>query len=249
MAIQTFIFDMGNVLIDYNPDAYTKAFFPNPDDAALATHVLFEGELWQALDAAGSPKKRRFPKCSCSCRNDCASRPGAVLRVAKLCPPDSRNKRAGGTAAQSRIWPVFPEQYRRAAACLQPPHPRIPGHGRRRIFGRCPACKAGPRDLPNAFRALSPAPAGVLFHRRQRGQHCGRARFGRDIVPVYRRQRRAGSRHPCAWRSLLKIKLRICKKRRSLIFRKVPAFFKMYEIQPRAAAARAANSLRLSALF
>ena len=62
MAIQTFIFDMGNVLIDYNPDAYTKAFFPNPDDAALATHVLFEGELWQALDAGRLTEEEALPK-------------------------------------------------------------------------------------------------------------------------------------------------------------------------------------------
>lgn len=50
MEIQNLIFDMGNVLIDYNPAAYTAAFLPDPADAAVVTQALFGGEPWRNLD-------------------------------------------------------------------------------------------------------------------------------------------------------------------------------------------------------
>jgi putative hydrolase of the HAD superfamily len=54
MPIQNIIFDMGQVLLDYCPERYTKAFLPDSagtDDCHLVTHVLFGGKTWQQLDA------------------------------------------------------------------------------------------------------------------------------------------------------------------------------------------------------
>lgn len=49
--IRNLVFDMGNVLMDWNPQALAAHFFPDPAQQALAVRALFDSEDWRALDA------------------------------------------------------------------------------------------------------------------------------------------------------------------------------------------------------
>jgi len=44
--IRNIVFDMGNVLIDYQPMEYTRRFFPDPSEAAQVCTELFGGHYW-----------------------------------------------------------------------------------------------------------------------------------------------------------------------------------------------------------
>ena len=48
--IRNIVFDMGNVLIDYQPMEYTRRFFPDPSEAAQVCTELFGGPEWPLLD-------------------------------------------------------------------------------------------------------------------------------------------------------------------------------------------------------
>ena len=48
--IRNIVFDMGNVLIDYQPMKYTRRFFPDPSEAAQVCTELFGGPEWPLLD-------------------------------------------------------------------------------------------------------------------------------------------------------------------------------------------------------
>lgn len=48
--IRNIIFDMGNVLVDYQPMEYTRRFFPEVDQAAQVCKELFGGPEWPLLD-------------------------------------------------------------------------------------------------------------------------------------------------------------------------------------------------------
>ena len=47
---KNFIFDMGNVLMDFNPDYILSRYTSNPQDIELLKEVIFGGELWGSLD-------------------------------------------------------------------------------------------------------------------------------------------------------------------------------------------------------
>ena len=42
--IKNIVFDMGNVLLDYNPDVCLNYFLDNEDDKALIKKILFNGQ-------------------------------------------------------------------------------------------------------------------------------------------------------------------------------------------------------------
>ena len=44
------IFDLGNVLIDYNPSRIVKTVFSNPEEQALIFQEVFQSEGWRQLD-------------------------------------------------------------------------------------------------------------------------------------------------------------------------------------------------------
>ena len=48
--IKNIIFDMGNVLLDYNPDVCLNYFLDNEDDKALIKKILFNGQEWIDAD-------------------------------------------------------------------------------------------------------------------------------------------------------------------------------------------------------
>lgn len=49
--IRNIVFDMGNVLMRWNPDAFLRAYFPDGEDCRAVGARLFGGEEWAALDA------------------------------------------------------------------------------------------------------------------------------------------------------------------------------------------------------
>ena len=50
-AITNIVFDMGGVLMDWNPDKISVALCPDPDDAALLAHAVFDSREWGWVDA------------------------------------------------------------------------------------------------------------------------------------------------------------------------------------------------------
>lgn len=50
-AITNIVFDMGGVLMDWNPDKISLALCPDPDDAALLAHAVFDSREWGWVDA------------------------------------------------------------------------------------------------------------------------------------------------------------------------------------------------------
>lgn len=48
--IRNIVFDMGNVLIDYQPLSYARKFFANEEEAQLVYRELFSGPEWLKLD-------------------------------------------------------------------------------------------------------------------------------------------------------------------------------------------------------
>ena len=48
--IKNIVFDMGNVLLDYNPDVCLNYFLDNEDDKALIKKLLFNGQEWIDAD-------------------------------------------------------------------------------------------------------------------------------------------------------------------------------------------------------
>lgn len=51
MAIKNVVFDMGNVLIDFNGAAYASHFADSPEDAAAINEALFKAPIWTLLDS------------------------------------------------------------------------------------------------------------------------------------------------------------------------------------------------------
>lgn len=49
--IKNMIFDMGNVLIDYNPRRFISQYVSDPADIELLLNAIFKSPNWQALDA------------------------------------------------------------------------------------------------------------------------------------------------------------------------------------------------------
>ena len=63
--IRNIVFDMGNVLIDYQPMEYTQRFFPEPSEANLVCKELFDGPEWPLLDqGAIAPQTALLQICS-----------------------------------------------------------------------------------------------------------------------------------------------------------------------------------------
>lgn len=50
-TIKNVIFDMGGVLMDWNPVKISQTLCPNPDDAALVAHAVFDSREWGWVDA------------------------------------------------------------------------------------------------------------------------------------------------------------------------------------------------------
>ena len=48
--VENIVFDLGGVLIDFDPDKTLARFF-GEEDARCVRHVLFEGDLWSQLDS------------------------------------------------------------------------------------------------------------------------------------------------------------------------------------------------------
>lgn len=48
--IKNFIFDMGNVLMDFSPDYILSQYVRNLDDIALLKTLIFKSEMWHDLD-------------------------------------------------------------------------------------------------------------------------------------------------------------------------------------------------------
>ena len=51
MAIESVVFDMGGVLMDWDPVRISRTLCPNPDDAALVAHAVFDAREWGWVDA------------------------------------------------------------------------------------------------------------------------------------------------------------------------------------------------------
>ena len=49
--LKNIVFDMGGVLMDWDPDAISQALCPDPDDAALLAHAVFDSREWGWSDA------------------------------------------------------------------------------------------------------------------------------------------------------------------------------------------------------
>lgn len=50
-AITNIVFDMGGVLMDWDPDKISRTLCPDPDDAALLAHAVFDSREWGWVDA------------------------------------------------------------------------------------------------------------------------------------------------------------------------------------------------------
>ena len=50
-TLQNIVFDMGGVLMDWNPQKISRALCPDPDDAALLAHAVFDSREWGWVDA------------------------------------------------------------------------------------------------------------------------------------------------------------------------------------------------------
>ena len=50
-AVSNIVFDMGGVLMDWNPTKISQALCPDPDDAALVAHAVFDSREWGWVDA------------------------------------------------------------------------------------------------------------------------------------------------------------------------------------------------------
>lgn len=50
-AISNIVFDMGGVLMDWDPDKISRTLCPDPDDAALLAHAVFDSREWGWVDA------------------------------------------------------------------------------------------------------------------------------------------------------------------------------------------------------
>ena len=50
-AISNIVFDMGGVLMDWDPDKISLTLCPDPDDAALLAHAVFDSREWGWVDA------------------------------------------------------------------------------------------------------------------------------------------------------------------------------------------------------
>ena len=50
-AISNIVFDMGGVLMDWDQDKISRTLCPDPDDAALLAHAVFDSREWGWVDA------------------------------------------------------------------------------------------------------------------------------------------------------------------------------------------------------
>jgi len=50
-TLQNIVFDMGGVLMDWDPQKISLALCPDPDDAALLAHAVFDSREWGWVDA------------------------------------------------------------------------------------------------------------------------------------------------------------------------------------------------------
>lgn len=62
--IKNVIFDMGNVLLSYNPDICLKRFVAHEEDRKTIKRELFEGPEWEAGDLGELTDEERFEKVS-----------------------------------------------------------------------------------------------------------------------------------------------------------------------------------------
>lgn len=58
--IKNVILDMGNVLLDYNPEAILNAFFETKEDKKLIEQELFQGPEWEQGDLGHISNTERF---------------------------------------------------------------------------------------------------------------------------------------------------------------------------------------------
>lgn len=58
--IKNVILDMGNVLLDYNPEAILNAFFETKEDKNLIEQELFQGPEWEQGDLGQIKNEERF---------------------------------------------------------------------------------------------------------------------------------------------------------------------------------------------
>lgn len=52
--IRNIVFDMGNVLVTFDPDSIARHFIPDPQDAQTVSQALFGGPGWVRLDAGAA---------------------------------------------------------------------------------------------------------------------------------------------------------------------------------------------------
>lgn len=62
--IENVVLDMGNVLLDYNPDVALDLFFQTKEDKELIRQELFEGEEWFQADMGEITDEEMFTSIS-----------------------------------------------------------------------------------------------------------------------------------------------------------------------------------------
>ena len=98
--IRNIVFDMGNVLIDYQPMKYTRRFFPDPSEAAQVCTELFGGPEWPLLPLVRSTDHH------------------------------PRDQRARQTNEGKRIPPIYPLECRLQLLSILFLYPNLPAVGR-----------------------------------------------------------------------------------------------------------------------
>ena len=175
--IDTIIFDVGRVLVNWDYESYLKRFAFGPEKTKAIAAATFEGPYWRQFDR-GILTPEEIVKGFCSGihrRNQRGFRPlRGNHHPAAVC------RKLGTLLKRKRLPPLHPLQLlRRPLRAHQRENALPPLHGRNPLLLHLPFNKTGTGDLPAPDPEILPHPGPLRIPRRHQSKRRGR-RAGRD---------------------------------------------------------------------
>ena len=169
--IDTIIFDVGRVLVNWDYESYLKRFAFGPEKTKAIAAATFEGPYWRQFDRG----ILALPRPGIHRRNQRGFRPlRGNHHPAAVC------RKLGTLLKRKRLPPLHPLQLlRRPLRAHQRENALPPLHGRNPLLLHLPFNKTGTGDLPAPDPEILPHPGPLRIPRRHQSKRRGR-RAGRD---------------------------------------------------------------------
>ena len=178
--IDTIIFDVGRVLVNWDYESYLKRFAFGPEKTKAITAATFESPYWRQFDRGiltpeEIVKRILLPRPGIHRRNQRGFRPlRGNHHPAAVC------RKLGTLLKRKRLPPLHPLQLLwRPLRAHQRENALPPLHGRNPLLLHLPFNKTGTGDLPAPDPEILPHPGPLRIPRRHQSKRRGR-RAGRD---------------------------------------------------------------------